>query len=316
MKKKILIFCCIVASARAQDIFLDIGPLQERETREKSCFWSLEYLHYLDNDYALSFTWLNEGHLDGFGAHHRDGQSVQLWVKKDTERNEFSLLTGMGPCLYSDTICNGKNENYRDSHGLGLECSVAGIWRIGPSWIFKAQGNYVDTFDNFDTFSFSTGIGYMLGPYPHKKNQECYLEEYQELTVFLGQTIVNSLDSEKGFAKSIEYRQGLIRGLEYSLAWLDEGRADLVDRRGVDAEIWLTSSFFNDSLTLDFGTGPYVFYDGKKTGGGSVGLAGLVSFSSSYRFSERFLARFSWSRIISDYNRDTDVILLGLGVKY
>ena len=45
-------------------------------------------------------------------------------------------------------------------------------------------------------------------------------------------------------------------------------------------------------------------------------LAGIITPTISYRFAESWLARFSWSRTVTDYNRDTDVLLVGIGYRF
>jgi len=47
-----------------------------------------------------------------------------------------------------------------------------------------------------------------------------------------------------------------------------------------------------------------------------AGVAALVSVTASYRFQPRWLARVLWNRIATDYNRDTDVFLLGMGYRF
>jgi hypothetical protein len=320
VKTKALTFCCAIAltsffsvSLKAQEGFLNVGSTKDDETYEKSFFWSIEYMQDLRENCAFGFSWLNEGHLENHNIHHRDGQSLQIWAKEDIIDNKFSLLAGIGPYLYSDTTRVIQDRNYQDNHGLGIEYSLAGIWHLKNPWIVKAQGNYIDTFDNFDTISFSLGLGYMFGSsFPEEGNTAD-----KEITVFLGQTIVNSFDSEKNMAKSVEYRQGLSRYLDWSVAWIDEGDADLINRRGGATQLWLTRSFFEESLTGGFGGGAYVFEDKEKDSDGSeIGLVGLVSVSGSYRLSEKWLTRVSWSRVVSDYDRDTDIILFGLGYRF
>lgn len=329
MKTKVLVFCCVVAlilffsvSLKGQDAFLNLGSTKDDETDEKSFFWSIEYMQDLSEHCAFSFSWLNEGHLENHNIHHRDGQSMQIWAKEDIFDKKFSLLAGIGPYLYSDTTGVIQDRNYQDNHGLGIEYSLAGIWRLKNPWIVKAQGNYIDTFDNFDTISFSLGLGYMFGsssPENDSDSKKSYQEENttgKEVSIFLGPVIVNSFDSEKNMAKSIEYRQGLSKYVDWSVAWVDEGDADLINRRGGAAQLWLTRSFFEESLIWGFGGGPYVFEDKEKDSGSEIGIAGLVSVSGSYRLSEKWLTRVSWSRVVSDYDRDTDIILFGFGYRF
>jgi hypothetical protein len=316
MKKKVLIICCVVvlaSSVRAQDLFLDYGAAKDKKTNEKSCFWSIEYMQDLTKDYAFSFSLINEGHLDEDRIHHRDGQSIQIWAKKDIDRY-WTLMAGIGPYLYSDTVGECQDENYKDRHGICLQGSIAAIWYFKEPWLVKLQGNYIDATDNFDTLSASLGLGYAFGS--HHRSSCDILDDYlfspeQEIAVLFGPVVVNSFDSEKNLTVSVEYREGLAKNIDCSVAYLDEGDPGPIDRRGVAAQLWLTHRFFDNKASFSFGGGGYGFYDKKEDGGSKFGIAGLISMSCSYHFSEQWLVRASWSRVITDYDRDTDVFLFG-----
>jgi hypothetical protein len=45
-------------------------------------------------------------------------------------------------------------------------------------------------------------------------------------------------------------------------------------------------------------------------------LSGIVTLTASYRFDPHWFARLSWNRIVTGYDRDTDVILLGGGYRF
>jgi len=45
-------------------------------------------------------------------------------------------------------------------------------------------------------------------------------------------------------------------------------------------------------------------------------VSGLVTLTFSYRFDRRWLARLSWNRVVTGYDRDTDVILIGGGHRF
>lgn len=140
------------------------------------------------------------------------------------------------------------------------------------------------------------------------------------MTVFLGATIVNSLESEHGLAQSIEYRRGVGRYVDWTVAWINEGDIRLIRRNGVASQLWLTRAFFNDKFTLGAGAGVYYaidpFRDRQPAQEGDEALAGIVTATSSLRFDRHWLARVSWNRVVTDYSRDSDVILLGLGYRF
>ena len=45
-------------------------------------------------------------------------------------------------------------------------------------------------------------------------------------------------------------------------------------------------------------------------------LAGLVSVAGRYHFDQRWVGQLSWNRVVTDYHRDADVLLLGLGATF
>jgi hypothetical protein len=45
-------------------------------------------------------------------------------------------------------------------------------------------------------------------------------------------------------------------------------------------------------------------------------VSGILSLSASYRFDPRWFARLSFNRIVTRYDRDADVILLGGGYRF
>jgi hypothetical protein len=48
----------------------------------------------------------------------------------------------------------------------------------------------------------------------------------------------------------------------------------------------------------------------------AVIVSGVVSLTMSYQLVEHVAARFNWHRIVTDYNRDTDIVLFGLGIRF
>lgn len=91
-------------------------------------------------------------------------------------------------------------------------------------------------------------------------------------------------------------------------------------RDGIAAQLWATRAFFDDRLTLGVGAGPYLSITQNddlpqnRTGDGR--FSGLVSLSASYRFTNRWLARVTWNRMVTRYDRDADIIEAGIGVRF
>jgi hypothetical protein len=85
-------------------------------------------------------------------------------------------------------------------------------------------------------------------------------------------------------------------------------------------QLWVVRSFFENRLTLGVGTGPYVALDKlrKQESGGDdeLTVAGLVTLSAAYQFRSPWIIRISWNRIVTNYDRDTDVLLGGIGFRF
>ena len=51
-------------------------------------------------------------------------------------------------------------------------------------------------------------------------------------------------------------------------------------------------------------------------GPGAGKVSGLVTIAGSYRFTQRWDARLEWNRVVTRYDRDTDVIFAGAGYRF
>lgn len=305
----------------AQEAFVNGGLMEDIASREGSYAWSLGYFEGVSEHLGFSFSWINEGHVTD---HHRDGLSPQLWLRKNLMDRRLSFRAGIGPYHYFDTTGETEDGGYKDLHGWAVAYSVGACWYSDSPWIVQLMASYVDAAHGIDTASVLLGVGYQLdrpekpGPRSKAPSQAVRTTD-QEITVFLGQTVVNSFSSEHSTAGSVEYRRGLSRHIDGTLAWINEGDARLVRRNGIAAQVWLTRGFSDNRFTLGVGGGLYYFVDRHQEpvpseASGDV-LAGLVTMTGSYRFSEHWLTRFSWNRVVTDYDRDADVLLLGLGYR-
>ena len=103
--------------------------------------------------------------------------------------------------------------------------------------------------------------------------------------------------------------------LEATVAWLDEGDPKLLSRQGVSGQLWLVRRFGGDRYELGVGYGPYFGLDHRAPVDGQdrSRVSGRLTMSMGYRFAAAWIARLSVNRIVTNYNRDTDVFLLGVG---
>jgi hypothetical protein len=292
---------------------------------ETSYAWQIDYMEGLSEHFAYSISWLNEGHLTG---HHRDGPTFQLWTRINMLDRRLSLAAGIGPYLYFDTQdTQGLQDfQYKDIHqGLGAIGSLALTWYTESRWLFQLRGNYVLAESDINTTSIVMGIGYQLDapstPGPRTKaTAQPGKTTNNEIAVFVGSAVVTNDGPDQAVAGGIEYRRGIFRYLDWTIGWLYEGDSELLCRNGISTQIWPTRAFLGNRLTLGIGLGIYVALDTRhnpRPGEDEASrLAGIITPTVSYRFGESWLVRFSWSRTVTNYNRDTDVMLVGIGYRF
>ena len=308
-------------SASAQELSGLAGGLYDTPTHETTYSWQLEYLEGLGEHYAISLTYLNEGHIT---AHHRDGESLLIWGRTTYFDRHLALGVGVGPYFYYDTLKIGNGDSYNNDHGWGGMVSYTATYYTAERLFYQMRINWVVTSKSIDTGSLLFGVGYQLAPPPSTGPLIQILPQHEdttknEVTVFFGQTIVNSFSTEPADAFGIEYRRGLSRYLDWTVTYLYEGENDIFRRGGLITELWLVKSFFNDRLSLGFGAGGYAtleYHNTQNDNNNHDFLSGIVTMTTSYRFFPHWGVRFSWNRIVTGYSTDTDVILGGIGYHF
>lgn len=308
------------APAEAQEFSVLAGSLWGGGDRTYS--WAMDYQEGLGPYTAVGFTWYNEGHIPD---HHRDGQSIQFWGRLPLANRRFVLSAGVGPYRYFDTVPAVEGRGYSDSHGWGVLMSVRAAYYTSHRWVAQLQLNRAQVFSGPDTTSVMFGIGYQLdapdtpGPRDTPLTRTGKVTN-NEVTAMLGETILNSRSSPSTLGGSLEYRRGLTQAIDWTATWMYEGAKQSIRRNGIASELWLTRAFLNDKVTLAAGAGAYFTIDQRnrrdQPGPGDGRISGIVSISASYRLSDRWLTRITWNRVVTRYNRDTDVIQAGLGYRF
>lgn len=309
--------------------FFPAGPLQAAEIDflggvgwadnpgETAGAWQVRYMEGLGENFAFSLAYLNQGHLS---THRRDGTAANLWLRTNAFHPQLSLAVGAGPFFYYDTVIPEKGRA-SDVHGWGTLVNLLASWYAKNRWIYQMQASWVRGGNSFDTFSLLAGIGYQLdpppepGPAPKAVRQEGKTTS-NELTVLGGQTVVNIPGNGKSAAGAIEYRRGLWRYVEWTAGVLYEGKSDLIERYGLTSQLWLAKLFFDDRLDLAAGLGLYLAEDRLREDRGSVFLSEIVSITASYRITPHWNIRGLWKRIVTDYDRDSDIFLAGVGYRF
>jgi len=328
---RILLVVCLIsglfvpaAAVYSHELYGSYGRINRNEDGESSYTWQISFLNGVSEHFAWSVSWLNEGHPP---KHHRDGPAAQLWVRKNIFNRRLSLAVGAGPYLGFDTDTEASmGGSYENSHHLGGLLSLTSTWYTDSRWLLQARVDNVWMEGDFDTTSFSIGLGYQLEP-PEvpgpsvgtSRKSETRLPFKNEISAFLGYSIING-PADNSYAAQIEYRRSIATYLDWTAGWLHEIDSDDLNRQGFITQIWPQKSFYDDRLSFGFGLGIYLFSEDKNTGRSSdhdpVGLAGLATLSIRYRLSQKYHIRTSWSRTITHHDRDTDVFLAGVGYHF
>lgn len=314
-----LAFAC---SAHAQELSLLGGMLRGDEPGEPTYTWGFTYMQALDEYDALSYSWLNEGHLVD---NHRDGFALQYWRHASFFDRRLSLAAGVGVYNFFDTIAYDSDKRYVDGHGWAPIVSVSATWYTSERFFYQLRVNQVLATQSYKTTSILFGVGYQLdappdGHGPLAGGTSGSVSSGDQITAFVGWTELNSLSSPGAVAEGAEYRHGFGAYFDGTLSWIDEGHTELNTRQGVATQAWLRRSFFNDKLSLGVGVGPYFAvethrgHDGVTDTGGRVSI--LLTMSAAYNLTKHWTARASWNRVMTTYDKDSDIYLAGIGYRF
>jgi len=320
-----LFLACAGLNLHAQELTVLYGGMTTNTNFKQSSYsWQIDYRQDLYRNLAASIAYINEGHVPG---HHRDGNALELWGVLPLFNDHLSLALGAGPYYFYDTelLPNG---NSADIHGTSLIVSFSATYYLSDRWFARFMINRISPTSDIKVETAALGIGFWFGrdkkPTPGKlgdaANEKYYVTE-NEITVFGGQSIVNTFFSAKAFAYAIEYRRGVLSHLDWTASGIYEGDPKIARRSGFATQLWPVNTFFNEHITVGLGVGPYVFVDRRHPATTTsqnipVAVAPLVSLTTSVRLSEHWLLRVVWDRVVSNYNRDSDIFLVGLGYRW
>jgi hypothetical protein len=115
----------------------------------------------------------------------------------------------------------------------------------------------------------------------------------------------------------MEYRRGLIPHVDWTASAIYEGDPKIIRRNGLATQLWAVNTFFAEKVIVGAGLGPYFYIDHKhpvrRTLRSPAAAAPLVSFTLATKLNEQWIARLIFERVTSNYNRDSDLILVGFG---
>jgi hypothetical protein len=302
--------------AQAQDeLSLMAGSISSEHGWPRSYAWSFSYRNAWAEHFSTTVSYLNDGH---FPAHHRDGITGEVWAQTDLLDGHLTLLAGGGPFYYYDTTAAAHSTGYADDHGWAWLYSLGATVQAGKRGGFlELRIDRTAPAKSIATTSVSLGLGYRL-PSDFRARERSEASDQldpNEATAFYGKTVVNSFHSEASRAAAAEFRRDLWREVRVSVAFVNEGDARLIRRSGGVFEGWLEPSFFAGRYSVGIGFGGYAAIDKYRPTPGRR-VSDIVSLTMSYRLIDHLDARFNWHRIVTDYSRDTDIVLFGLGYRF
>ncbi|CAH0235750.1 hypothetical protein SRABI118_02587 [Massilia sp. Bi118] len=304
--------------AQAQDASLLAGAMRvDQNAGDNSFAVALGYTHHINKYVSVSADYLNEGHPK---LHHRDGLGAQLWVHTAVPARGWSVAAGFGPYYYFDTTTgNGSFTDYRNDHGWGQLMSVSAKYHLASNAYLETRLSHTHGITAHDTTMLMFGAGYELRNLPREIRLQNAERGDNLLMLLAGRSIVNSFASETATSYGLEYRRTVNPNVEWSVILMSEGKVDAAERKGISGQVWLLRPF-TERTVLEMGFGAYAMRDqlDRKDASGEREnkVAPIASIGMRYRISDNLRAQLTWSRVITNYERDSDVFMLGAGVAF
>jgi hypothetical protein len=301
--------------AQAQDASLLAGGMRVDQNADDTSFAvALGYNHHINKYVSVSADYLNEGHPK---QHHRDGLGAQVWLHTAVPRRGWSFAAGIGPYYYFDTTTgNGSLSDYRNDHGWGQLMSLSVKYHLASNAYLETRLAHTHGITSHDTTMLLFGAGYELRNLPREIRLQNAEKGDNLLMLLAGRSIVNSFKSETATSTGLEYRRTVNPNVEWSVILMNEGKVDAAERKGVSAQVWLLRPF-TERTVLEMGFGAYAMRDQLDRTDPNAErenhVAPIASIGMRYRISDDWRAQLTWSRVITNYERDSDVFLLGVG---
>jgi hypothetical protein len=140
----------------------------------------------------------------------------------------------------------------------------------------------------------------------------------EELTGFFGSTDTDDHTSAS-YSWQLEYRQSVMRFLDVSFGYLNEGHLPGHHRDGATGQVWAVTPIWH-GLSAAFGVGPYFYFDTQTSDSAPGfhdyhGVGEIYTGSLSYYFNTRWFTRLNLSEIHTPGNVDTRTLVLGVGYR-
>jgi hypothetical protein len=307
-------------NCQADELSVYAGALKPEPNDTDTYSWQLEYRRPLFDDFAASFSWLNEGHITN---HHRDGQAIQGWWRSKPMENIHGLSfdLGIGPYRYYDTSRPIADERYQNLHGWGVLASAGANYRFDDHWIASLRINQVDAHGSFDTTALLAGVGYNFGgegasgdAFPDRTLAPAkYSWEFDGV---LGDAILNSFKSQAHTVGGLGARVQLTDWLSASGTYINAGENDTGWRDAAALQLWAEQ---NVTRHVSVGVSLGAFFPAHETINSSSTShepSALVGVEAGYSFSKQWIGRFIWDRVGTGDSHDADIFLFNVGYRF
>ena len=305
-----------------QELDVLYGAAQTTSFKQSSYSYQVDYRQDFTENLATSLGVINEGHIS---THKRDGYAWEAWLSLPTLDNHFALSVGAGLYDYFDTQRQGANGSV-DVHGTAPIYSATATYYSDSRWFARFALNQIVPNHDIKVNTASIGVGYWLGrgDRPKKGNYGdppgAEFVTVNEFTVFGSKSVENTFSDSRTYAAAAEYRHGLLPHLDGTISYIYEGDPHTIRRNGAALQIWPVNAFNNGRFTVGMGFGIYASLDRKNIAQvraqHAPAISPLVSPTFSVRLSNSWVIRGVFNRVVSYSSPDSDVFLLGLGLRW
>jgi hypothetical protein len=252
----------------------------------------------------------NEGHPE---EGHRDGFAYQFVYEKLLRKN-FGFEIGAGPYFSMNTTnINGEEHDDKNLGGLfsgAILYNIKGISSEG--WHLRLGYNHTEMPGAMSTDAIMLGFAKYFGAVPSKTIDDTIPSKTIdmqllpiELNVIGASFKTNRSGTEHALGYQIEAKTPIRENVDVSASYIEEGKDELVDRRGAAFQIWKKQPFTEKS-SVNAGVGPYF----------AEGINGLLSLELRKKIGEKNDIFFRFSRIADFKSDKTDRDMFGIGYSH
>ncbi len=217
----------------AEELSVLAGMTESVDSGEMSPSWEAMFRYNFLRNFAVSFSWINEGHLE---EHKRDGPVAQAWGRVPLLGNRASVGVGAGVYNYFDTVLLPGGD-HKNIHGWAPVYSLSATYSPREPWFAQLAVNHIHPGGDFRSNTFLAGVGYRIWKEPETPSRpgegDPEWTTGYEVVPFLGQVVVNSPGNEMGIGSGIEFRMGIGEHMDWTVAWLNEDVSGTLDRIGL-----------------------------------------------------------------------------------